>query len=138
MVDEIDPTGQHREKIQAGLESLLEVERLVQLLGGTPWALDATPENVRTFCFALVHEVGEIADELQWKPWKLKGSVDSVAIAYEAADVLAFLALVFRYCRAHGVTMDHIATAFIDKSRTNVERLNGRVAGYGVSEGAPR
>ena len=119
-------------KIGQGLKALVAIEEWVQRAGGAPEALEVTPENVRTFFLAWQQELHELMNEFpNWKPWKPAKTIDKRRIIDEYADVLAFQALITSYIRKLGITPFDLTYGFINKSKTNVERLQGRIAGYG-------
>lgn len=118
--------------IEAGLESIKLVERVVQVQGGAATCLEPSPENLRTFFLAFLQEGHELLNEFPaWKPWKKSHEVDEGAMAGEAADILAFFGLILHYMEWYNVTPRVLAEAFVKKSQINIERLNGRVPQYG-------
>ena len=91
-----------------------------------------TKANMATYAAALMTETGELLNEVNWKPWKKHKEPDLERVADEWADVTAFyLLLTGLICRATGLTPDQLVRQYFVKSAINVERLNGRVEGYG-------
>jgi dimeric dUTPase (all-alpha-NTP-PPase superfamily) len=90
----------------------------------------ATPDQLRTYFLALNVELMELLQELSWKPWKNTKQIDEARVADEFADVLAFLGIIVVYLDSLGVPPSVLASAYAIKSRVNVERLLGKVAGY--------
>lgn len=90
-----------------------------------------TKQMVANYGHALIHEVGELMDELSWSPWKDQKPVNRERTLDEFADVLAFLGVLTVYVqRATGATVQEMAEAYLKKTRVNVDRLAGKVDGY--------
>lgn len=118
-----------------GLQVLVDTQRQVSSLVDGATDLPLTKEQVSTVAFALVQEIGELANEIGWKPWK-QVSRDEYAIVDEFADVLAFLGLLIYYITdGLGITPQQLVTAYVNKSLENVSRFIGRAAkpNYGVN-----
>lgn len=119
------------EAIRLLVETQMEVSGLVK--GATE--LPITPEQISTYSFALIQEVGELATELNYKPWKQNGKVNRGAVIDETADVFAFLGLLLYYvCIGNGITPIELAEAYRLKSIVNVSRFVGAAAGYENNE----
>jgi NTP pyrophosphatase (non-canonical NTP hydrolase) len=122
-------------EIADGLLALAEVQEFVS--GHVPSANPVTgnvgSEQVLTYGFALLKEVTELMDELQWKSWKPRKAVDTARAADEFADILAFLGLYVHYMRRlAGLAPEDLAAAYARKSQVNVDRFTGKVVGYRV------
>jgi NTP pyrophosphatase (non-canonical NTP hydrolase) len=123
-----------------GLHVLLKVQRRVssEVPGCIP------PEGqwpdrhaLAEYSLALVDEVLELVRELPtYKRWKLRtGEVDVERIVDEFADVLAFVGIMLVYLKSGaGINVADLAEAYAEKTRVNVERIAGRVVGYGTGE----
>lgn len=112
------------------LRTLADTQYLVS--GQLPGALEPTRENFAVYALSLHDEVGEFVRELGWKPWKKAVPVDRERAADEFADILAFLGLFIHYLDKLGIDPWDLATQYQKKSRVNIERMHGRVEGYGV------
>lgn len=129
--------SQYEQSLLAGLMALRNIQRCVS--SNYPDAVvnegeRPTPDQVRTYAFALSKEASELADELGWKPWKFEQPLDIEKILGEFADVTAFYSLFLHFIMcATGATYEQVAEAYIQKSETNIRRANGQVAGYGYS-----
>lgn len=103
-------------------------ERISELAGisGIP-----TNQQITEMAFALNGEVFELAQELGWKSWKDNPEMtfeQVEIIAEEFADIMAFFgALTILVQRRTGLTIENLVTAYLQKSRKNVQRF------YGVS-----
>lgn len=115
-----------------GLEALRLMEREVQLATPGSACLVPTRETVAQFSLALIAEVVEVADELQWKRWKQNTAPNPAAATAELPDMLAFLGLFLNWMDYHGISMATLAQSFADKCRVNIARLRGEVPGYGL------
>lgn len=115
-----------------GLEALRRMERDVQLATGGQDALLPDRDTVAQFSMALIAEVVEVADELQWKRWKRNTPSNAQAALAEMSDVLAFLGLLLNWLDYYGISMTTLAQSFADKCQVNVARLRGEVPGYGL------
>lgn len=118
--------GELRDYLTDGIEYWTDVQATISDLPYT--ATEPTPENVRTFCFALIKEVTEFADELGWKSWKRTPPNRARALE-ESADILAFTGLFLCWLRNLGYTPEDIVTAYADKCAENIRRLTGSVGG---------
>ncbi len=113
-------------------EQRVNAERPQDMLGGK----DAT----RTYVLAMMVELSELVQELDWKPWKSQTKpVDRHRVADEYADVLAFLGIITANVMAQtALTAQDLAEAFDRKTLVNISRANGQVEGYvpdaGVSD----
>lgn len=119
--------------LQAGLETLHGVQMVVSSLDK-----DCIPENgehastdqVRTYMLALIVELTELVQELNWKPWKNHKHINQARVADEFADVLAFLGILIIYLDSLGIPPSRLAEAYVSKTKVNIERMLGMVAGY--------
>lgn len=130
-VEFADPSGE-AVMVSIGLSGLVEVQGVVSGLVADALPAGAiTPQHILTYGFALIHEVGELMDELAWKPWKPRGAINRERVADEFADVLAFLGLITIYvCRLTGLEPIDLARAYLRKSQVNINRFTGLVDEY--------
>lgn len=120
------------------LESVAErvVDRLVKFQMGVSESdgqeIFPTKANMATYAFALGGEAAELMNELNWKPWKRHHEPNPERVTDEWADLTAFyLLLTGLVCRSTGLTPRDLMQQYFVKSAVNVERLNGRIEGYG-------
>lgn len=122
--------------LAAGLETLVRMQHHVSrhVPGAIPPdGFPADKDAVRTYFLALMGEVYELLQTLDWKPWKLPTVPERHRIMDEYADVLAFLGIITTYVmRAASCDEQELAAAYQLKSQVNLERIAGRVAGYGI------
>lgn len=119
--------------LAVALNALADTQRAVVNEHIGPRHMDPTRDNVRQYAFALIHEVGELADELGWKDWKPVAPANPERLADELADILAFLGILVDYVMQAGdLLATDLALAYRNKVRVNIERFNGRIDGYGV------
>jgi hypothetical protein len=84
----------------------------------------AEPEFVRSYILAMIVELTEFMNELNWKPWlTAKKSVDLTLLALEFADILAFQGVLLKIMEAHGIDARAIADAYDTKSDRNLARF---------------
>lgn len=113
----------HTTTIGTGLESLLYVEKYVNLKG-MPEALEPTGDNIRTFMLALEEEIHEFGRELNWRPWHEGKPVDKMKAIKEYTDMMAFIALLGNHLmEITGASPMEIATVFINTSLNNIRLL---------------
>lgn len=84
-----------------------------------------TKDQLRTYTLAMIVELGEFIQTLDWKPWKDKQDFDKSDVTYEFADILAFMGVLVVYLRKMGITPEDIGDAYVAKSITNIERFLG-------------
>ena len=86
---------------------------------------DRDPEEVvRTYCFALIDEVHELAKELRWKPWKKNQPINNDAVLKEFGDVLAFLGILIHVIRIRtGLDPYQLAAHYRDVTVENLDRF---------------
>lgn len=115
--------------VYLGLLTLAETQHIVS--GQLPGALEPNEENFRTYALALHDEIGEFVRELGWKPWKKPTPINKERVSDEFADLLAFLGLFIHYMRDLGIDPYTLALQYAEKSRVNIDRMHGKVDGYG-------
>lgn len=121
-----------RDDLEDGLYALYYTQRSISDLSGKAVTLGEPPskDQIRTVFVALFVELGELVQELDWKPWKEPKQVDNAKIAGEFADILAFIGLLLVYFEGLGVDANKLAEAYLEKSKTNYARFTGQVDGY--------
>ena len=123
-----------------GLGALVAVQavvspRLTPFLFENPYKPGKlTKEGVTAVSAALMVEVAELINELDWKPWKTKAP-DPAKVTEELADVLAFLGMLLLHLEASGIDLSQMAEDYYRKALKNVDRSNGASGeeGYGVA-----
>lgn len=114
-----------------GLDVLVEMQKQVSLpvpgaiVTGTAWP---TKDAVRTYTLAMIVEVAEWVQTLDYKAWKpgveARPREESERVADEWADVMAFMGILMHYMEQWGLTTEDLAAAYIRKSAENVRRIN--------------
>lgn len=123
-----------RHTIAGTLEYLVAREREVNY--GRPQDLAGGKDAMRAYFAAMVVELSELMQELDWKPWKTKEVIDKAAVADEFADFLAFAGVLTANVMAQtGLTPDDLAQAFERKTSINIQRARGEVDGYIPADG---
>jgi hypothetical protein len=84
-----------------------------------------TKDAVRTYILAMINETCELLQELDWKPWKSKNTIDIPKVVDEFADILAFQGIIIHYLNLLGITPNMLAEGYRLKSIKNIERLFG-------------
>lgn len=92
-------------------------------------------DAVRSYMLALMIEVAEFTQELDWKPWKEKLLVDTERVADEFADILAFLGIIIVYLDRMGIPPGMLARAYNKKSKVNIDRFISRHSATAPSDG---
>ena len=113
-----------------GLAVLAATQRKVGSV--IPGWVEGDPNYIRTTFLALIVELSELLQELNWKPWKEPREIDLDKIVEEFADVLAFLGYIILWIEDMGKLPGHLAVAYQDKTEVNIKRLAGEVEGYGA------
>ena len=92
-------------------------------------------DAVRSYALALMIEVAEFTQELDWKPWKTKQLVDQERVADEFADILAFLGIILIYLDRMGISPSVLARAYNHKSKINIDRFISRHSATAPADG---
>ncbi|MDI3298154.1 MAG: dUTPase [Bacillota bacterium] len=99
-------------------------------------ALDFPPEVwAEKLSIALIAELIEVLEALNFKWWKNPHPVDGAAIQEELADVLHFFVSL---CLHLGVGPDELYEAYVRKQRENLARQHGRSGRPGYAALPPR
>jgi len=117
--------------LRDGLMALLEVHKITnQCVKHGNTTLDKcilTEDVLRTYTLALMVEVGEFIQTLNWKPWrkihKQPSDAQRIKVLDEFADILAFIGVLLTILDAYGFSVHDIANAYSRKERTNMERF---------------
>lgn len=83
---------------------------------------------------AIISELGEVLDEVNFKWWKNPKEVDLAALSEELVDVLHFF---LSMCIHVGLDPDTIYRIYVEKNKENFNRQLGRSKkpGYSLKEG---
>ena len=82
---------------------------------------------------AMISELGELIDEVNFKWWKNPKPIDENAVKSELVDVLHFFVSM---CLKMGMTADELHDMYLEKNKENFNRQDGlsKKAGYAVSD----
>jgi NTP pyrophosphatase (non-canonical NTP hydrolase) len=102
-----------------------------------PQDINGSKEALNVAFTSLMVELGELAQELDIKPWKIRNTPpDPAKVAEEFADVIAFFGvLMINVIEQVGIDPSGFAWSFIEKTETNIQRAKGRVEGYKPGNG---
>lgn len=81
-----------------------------------------TEEWVQKKSLALINEVSELVNEVNYKWWKNAKTLDLPAIKEELVDILHFLV---GMCVNVGMTSDEMFNIYYNKNKENFDRQNG-------------
>lgn len=95
---------------------------------------EPTKDQIRTYALAMMIEMGEFVQELNWKPWKKDKPLNEERIIDEFADILAFMGILLVYLDRLGISMQDLAEGYIKKTNVNVSRFLGEVPEYAIHE----
>lgn len=116
--------------IANGLDALVKMQRLVSapVPGAIPVGTQhPSKDAVRTYTLALMVEVAEWVQTLDYKAWH-PGSVAELReskerVTDEWADVLAFIGILLVQMEQLGIETEDLAEAYVRKSAVNIERI---------------
>jgi hypothetical protein len=116
------------EALTEGLETLRHTQGDVSL--PVPGCIPAggelpTKEAVCTYTLAMIVEITEFIQTLDWKPWKKKSKIEREKVIDEFADILAFQGILIYYLNQMGITPEDLARGYRDKSIVNIRRFMG-------------
>ena len=116
------------------LDMLFEMQRALDSDIARLRSLDYTMEEwIQKDVLAMISELGELLDEVNFKWWKNKKELDHAAIKEELIDILHFY--ISMCCRA-GMTPDELFGIYCAKNKENFDRQYGRSTkkGYEAAE----
>lgn len=79
-------------------------------------------EWIQKDVLAMIAELGELLDEVNFKWWKNKKALDSAALHEELADVLHFF---ISMCIRSGMDADELYSVYCRKNQENHDRQSG-------------
>ena len=101
-------------EMQAALDGYIVKER----------SLDFTPDEwIQKRCLALISEVSEVLDEVNFKWWKNKRPVNTEALQDELVDVLHFFVSM---CLRAGMSAEDLYRKYCEKNKENFNRQYGK------------
>lgn len=80
-------------------------------------------EWVQKHMLAMMAEMTEVLDEVNYKWWKPEKEVDYPALKEELVDVLHFFVSM---CLSAGLTSEEILKIYMDKNKENFDRQDGK------------
>jgi NTP pyrophosphatase (non-canonical NTP hydrolase) len=119
------------------LRQLLSIQyrASTEVNGGPP---RPTRHALAQYAFALVTEVGELMQLLNWKPWKKDRPTNKAEVLDELADVWAFTLLLTNLVMdAVDASAEDVEAAYLKKTQVNLIRARGEVPDYGRKELQP-
>ena len=72
---------------------------------------------------AMLSELSEVLDEVNFKWWKNKKPLDMDALHGELVDILHFFVSM---CLKSGLTADELFKGYVEKNKENFDRQNGK------------
>ncbi len=112
--------------LQKGFQEKIKKERGLEDIPMEQWLQKQT--------LAMVSELAELLEEVNFKWWKNPHELDAGNIREELADILHFFVSM---CLEAGMTADDLFTVYAGKNKENFDRQNGASAkkGYEVNPG---
>ena len=92
-----------------------------------------TSDWIQKKSLALIDEVTELLNEINYKWWKNKKPIDDRAVKEELTDILHFFVSM---CIDAGMTSEELHRIYVEKNRENIARQQGRSqkTGYKLSD----
>ena len=119
----------------AKLEKIFEMQKLLDDDIAARRNLDFTTEEwMQKEVLAMLSELSEVLDEVNFKWWKNKKPLDTDALRGELVDILHFFVSM---CIRSGMDADELFARYIEKNKENFDRQYGRSEkkGYEVIDG---
>ena len=117
------------------LEKIFEMQNLLDDDIAARRNLDFTTEEwMQKEVLAMLSELSEVLDEVNFKWWKNKKPLDTDALRGELVDILHFFVSM---CIRSGMDADELFARYIEKNKENFDRQYGRSEkkGYEVIDG---
>ena len=117
------------------LEKIFEMQKLLDDDIAARRNLDFTTEEwMQKEVLAMLNELSEVLDEVNFKWWKNKKPLDTDALRGELVDILHFFVSM---CIRSGMDADELFARYIEKNKENFDRQYGRSEkkGYEVIDG---
>lgn len=95
------------------------------------------PEWIQKDVLAILSELGELLDEVNFKWWKNPRELDMPAVREEMVDILHFF---ISMCIHAGMDAEELFRIYMEKNEENFKRQQGKSqkAGYALEEGAQK
>lgn len=117
------------------LEKIFKMQKLLDDDIAARRNLDFTTEEwMQKEVLAMLSELSEVLDEVNFKWWKNKKPLDTDALRGELVDILHFFVSM---CIRSGMDADELFARYIEKNKENFDRQYGRSEkkGYEVIDG---
>ena len=117
------------------LEKIFEMQKLLDDDIEARRNLDFTTEEwMQKEVLAMLSELSEVLDQVNFKWWKNKKPLDTDALRGELVDILHFFVSM---CIRSGMDADELFARYIEKNKENFDRQYGRSEkkGYEVIDG---
>ena len=117
------------------LDKIFEMQKLLDDDIAARRNLDFTTEEwMQKEVLAMLSELSEVLDEVNFKWWKNKKPLDTDALRGELVDILHFFVSM---CIRSGMDADELFARYIEKNKENFDRQYGRSEkkGYEVIDG---
>ncbi|MCH5278497.1 MAG: dUTPase [Christensenellaceae bacterium] len=116
------------------LDRIFEMQRLLDEDIASRRHLDFTTEEwMQKEVLAMLSELSEVLDEVNFKWWKNKKPLDTAALQGELVDILHFF---ISMCIRAGLNAEGLFEGYVVKNKENFDRQYGRSEkkGYEVSD----
>lgn len=116
---------EHIFTLQQGFQDKLKKERHLEGIPMQEWLQKQT--------LAMISELAELLDEVNFKWWKNPHELSKAAIHEELSDILHFFVSM---CIEAGMTAEDLYNVYVGKNKENVNRQDGtsQKAGYAVKD----
>lgn len=116
-------------QMQAALDQDIVKRRQLQHFTATEW--------IQKDVLAILSELGELLDEVNFKWWKNPKELDMPAIREEMVDILHFF---ISMCIRAGMDAEELFRIYMEKNEENFKRQQGKSqkAGYALEKGAEK
>lgn len=116
---------EHIFELQKGFQDKIKRERHLEDIPMTEWLQKQT--------LAMISELSELLEEVNFKWWKNSHELDQHNINEELSDILHFFVSM---CLEAGMTADDLYQVYVGKNKENFNRQDGKSAkhGYEVAE----
>ena len=112
-------------EMQQALDEDIVVRRHLEHIAPEEW--------IQKDVLAIISELGELLDEVNFKWWKNSKEIDTPALQEELVDVLHFFVSM---CVRAGMDADTLYRIYMDKNKENFDRQRGlsKKQGYAVED----
>lgn len=123
-----------KKDVKYGLQALADTQKIVSgMVKGAITEDSPTKDQLCVYFLALIRELTELLNELNWKPWKNEFTPNAPKVIDEFADILAFQGLIIVYLEKLGISQTDLANGYAMKTRVNIERFRGEHPGYEIN-----